>query len=273
MTRQLLADISAARGKPVQYSKISSLSLQNPTSDQPAPAPVPTEYPFNFILTSATIPSALARYLDEVHPKLLRLASPRLHALPKLLRTEYVGWTGGNKNADIERRIRQVWADDSVTRSKRLSKILIFCNKNTKIDYLSAHLEEKGIKTIALSRDSDQRKWGSNHHLDGFVKVKTPEGEVKEAPPLEAAESDPSKTPHVMITTSLLSRGIDFSPSVKHVFIVDEPRNMIDFLHRAGRTGRAGEGGKVVIFGRMQGRGSLKSKEIRGKVNLLSMVR
>ena len=46
-----------------------------------------------------------------------------------------------------------------------------------------------------------------------------------------------------MVTTSLLSRGLDFSPEVKHV---DEPRNMIDFLYRAGRSGRAGQSGKLI---------------------------
>jgi superfamily II DNA/RNA helicase len=59
--------------------------------------------------------------------------------------------------------------------------------------------------------------------------------------------------PLVLVTTSLLSRGLDFNSSVKHVFIVDEPKNMVDFLHRAGRTGRAGQAGKVVIFAHKRG--------------------
>jgi len=80
---------------------------------------------------------------------------------------------------------------------------------------------------------------------------------------------DPKKTPHVIITTSLLSRGLDFAPDIKHVFIVDEPRNMIDFLHRAGRSGRAGQKGRVVVFGKMTGRGSGLAKEVRKKVGAL----
>ncbi len=36
---------------------------------------------------------------------------------------------------------------------------------------------------------------------------------------------------------------------------------MVDFLHRAGRSGRAGESGKVVVFGKMKGRGSERWKE------------
>ncbi|KAG6861828.1 hypothetical protein C0995_011710 [Termitomyces sp. Mi166 len=277
-TRQLLADISAARGHPIPLTPPTSLS---PASNlATASTPMPFNYPFNFILTSATIPASLAAYLDTHHPQLMRLASPRLHHLPKTLRTEYVSWGGGNKFADIERRIRRVWAEDSSQfgtngNAQRLSKVLIFCNKSTKVEELGAYLDEQGIKSIALSSTSEHRKRGSNHHLDGFLHVRDKDPKNSAGDETEPASSevvvasDPKIEPHVLITTSLLSRGLDFSPSIQHVFIVDEPRNMIDFLHRAGRTGRAGERGKVVIFGKMKGRGSSSAKDVRKKVGSL----
>ena len=64
---------------------------------------------------------------------------------------------------------------------------------------------------------------------------------------------------HVLVATSLLSRGLDFLPEIKHVSTVNEPRNMVDFLHRAGRSGRVGQSGKVV---KMQGRES--SRDVLG---------
>ncbi|KAF8064087.1 P-loop containing nucleoside triphosphate hydrolase protein [Lyophyllum atratum] len=288
-TRQLLADISSARGHPVPLSPSPPPSSNATAAAASSAAPTPFEYPFNFILTSATIPSALATYLDTHHPKLMRLASPHLHHLPKTLQTEYVNWTGGNKLADIERRIRRVWAEDASMFGVKgsgdgkggLSKVLIFCNRSSKVDELGAYLEERGIKNIALSSTSDQRKRGSNHHLDGFLRVReTGAKDMEDGADIVSAEvvspasdssinSDPKSSPHVMITTSLLSRGLDFSPSIRHVFIVDEPRNMIDFLHRAGRAGRAGEKGKVVVFGKMKGRGSASAKDVRKRVGSL----
>jgi ATP-dependent RNA helicase MRH4 len=255
----------------------------------------PLDYPFHLVLTSATIPLALASYLDKHHPTLTRLASPNLHHLPKALQTEYVNWTGGNKFADIERRIRKVWAEDFSSTTAQpgvvspLSKVLVFCNKSTKVNDLGAHLQQKGIKNIALTSTSDQRKRGSNRHLEGFLREHNKGHEEKEnsehAPKpvrqipqpvgssptsvLPESRTDPKEEPHVMITTSLLSRGLDFSPSIRHVFIVDEPRNMIDFLHRAGRAGRAGQWGKVVVFGKMKGRGSAKAKDVRKRVGAL----
>ncbi|KAJ2915803.1 hypothetical protein MD484_g4596, partial [Candolleomyces efflorescens] len=275
VTRTLLADISAARGHPVSVGQLPTSSAEKLPENQDV------EYPFHLVLTSATIPSTLARYLDTYHPRLIRLASPRLHHLPKTLQTEYTSWTGGNKNADIEKRLRRVWADDAlavasaVTPVTSLSKILIFCNKSSKVEDLSLFLSEKGIKNVALTSASEERKRGSNKHLSGFLRplrnsqlpATTPSNNVTATNP--GVISDPSKDPHVMITTSLLSRGLDFDPSIKHVFIVDEPRNMIDFLHRAGRSGRAGQTGRVVIFGKGKGRGSNKAREVKQRVRAL----
>ncbi|KAG0705691.1 hypothetical protein DFH29DRAFT_799602, partial [Suillus ampliporus] len=175
-TRMLLADIAAARGQPVPQ----------------------ISYPFNFLLTSATIPTSLSTYLSNYHPSLTRLASPRLHHLPQTLRTEHTSWTGGNKNADIERRIRRVWDEDAVVHAKsatgpgpvKLSKVLVFCN--SKVEQLAAFLDGRGIKCVALTGGADARKRGSNHHLDGFLKTSGPT-------PSGPGLSDPAQTPHVLV--------------------------------------------------------------------------
>lgn len=181
------------------------------------------------------------------------------------MKTEYENWTGGNKDADVERRIRKVWAEDSISPGwdGRRSKILIFCNRGTKVQSLGVHLEGKGIPNVALTKDGGARNIGNNHHLDGFLRATNPK------PKPRSSSSGEDKEPHVMITTSMLSRGLDFSPDVRHVFIVDEPRNMIDFLHRAGRSARAGQPGKVVVFGKLKGRGSAKATEMKKKVGAL----
>lgn len=278
-TRTLLSDIALARGVPIPANIIADGS-------EVTPPITPVAYPFNLLLTTATIPSSLASYLDDYHPGITRLASPNLHHLPKSLRTEYLDWSGGNRNADIESRIRRVWAEDSL-RGKdgqlgTLSKVLIFCNKRSKVEDLAEFLEGRDIRAAALTGTARSRPRGNNHHLDGFLRVKA----RALAPPSSSSSDgdnqsraittqptgefkDPKKTPHVLITTSLLSRGLDFSPDIKHVFIVDEPRNMIDFLHRAGRSGRAGHKGKVVVFSKMEGRGSGLAKDVRKKVRAL----
>jgi ATP-dependent RNA helicase MRH4 len=181
------------------------------------------------------------------------------------MKTEYESWTGENKDAVVERRIRKVWAEDSIRPDfdGKLSKILIFCNKGSKVESLGDYLEGKGVRNLALTKNGEARNFGNNHHLDGFLRTNGSRPKSRSSP--QSAD----KEPHVMITTSMLSRGLDFSPDVQHVFIVDEPRNMVDFLHRAGRSARGGQVGKVVVFGKLKGRGSASAMEMKKKVGAL----
>ena len=234
-------------------------------------------YPFNLVFNSATIPASLATYLDKKHPNLKRLVSPNLHHLPSTLKTEYAQWSGGNRNADIESRIKRIWHVDTHQGEGRRSKVLVFCNKSTRVEELGRYLSENGMPNVALTSTAEVRHRGNNHHLDGFVRTAAkPSSESSEAAttadataavPADAeAKPEDQNDPHVLITTSLLSRGLDFSPEIKNVIMVDSPRNMIDFLHRAGRTARAGQRGTVVIFGKTKGRGSARDKEVKTKV-------
>lgn len=138
---------------------------------------------------------------------------------------------------------------------------------------LSEYLEQQDVKCLPMTSASQHRKMGSNRHLAEFMRKPSVIETVSSQKALKrlrrAARTRtgaPAGSPLVMVTTSLLSRGLDFSPEVKHVFIVDEPRNMVDFLHRAGRSGRAGHKGKVVVFGKLSGRGSERGREIRKRV-------
>eukprot|EP01087_Luapelamoeba_hula_P016047 TRINITY_DN4896_c0_g1_i1.p2 TRINITY_DN4896_c0_g1~~TRINITY_DN4896_c0_g1_i1.p2 ORF type:complete len:133 (+),score=24.94 TRINITY_DN4896_c0_g1_i1:1490-1888(+) len=48
-----------------------------------------------------------------------------------------------------------------------------------------------------------------------------------------------------MVATDLAARGLDFGKEVDHVILFDFPRNGGDYLHRIGRTARAGLPGTV----------------------------
>ena len=52
---------------------------------------------------------------------------------------------------------------------------------------------------------------------------------------------------HVLVATDLASRGIDI-PALPVVINYELPRSPKDFIHRIGRTGRAGIIGKAITF-------------------------
>lgn len=49
---------------------------------------------------------------------------------------------------------------------------------------------------------------------------------------------------NILVSTDVASRGLDFS-KIDHVIMFDFPSNLIDYIHRAGRTGRMGSKGSV----------------------------
>ncbi|CAD7951129.1 unnamed protein product [Amoebophrya sp. A25] len=61
--------------------------------------------------------------------------------------------------------------------------------------------------------------------------------------------NDPMKkpSPGLLIATNLASRGLDIS-DVNHVIMYDLPQTLADYLHRVGRTGRAGAEGRVTTI-------------------------
>jgi superfamily II DNA/RNA helicase len=51
---------------------------------------------------------------------------------------------------------------------------------------------------------------------------------------------------NILIGTDIAARGLDI-PEIDHVILFDFPMNSVDYIHRAGRCGRAGRKGKVIL--------------------------
>jgi ATP-dependent RNA helicase MRH4, mitochondrial len=192
-------------------------------------------------------------FINDDSMSVHRLLSPSLHRLPTKLKTRFVPWSGsGNKLADVVHEVKRVISADATDRalllegghveeSEQKAKILIFCNSPGRVKMLADTLTRKNVPCVAWTGEGDDRVRGSNGTLNQFLRK----------PGQTDADllAEKGTAPRVLVTTSLLSRGLDFTPAVKHVFLLDEPRDMLDFLHRAGRTGRAGRVGNVVVFG------------------------
>ncbi|CAJ0645662.1 5197_t:CDS:2, partial [Entrophospora sp. SA101] len=88
---------------------------------------------------------------------------------------------------------------------------------------LEAFLKSKGFPVIGLYGDIDDR----TTKLEAF--------------------KNQSLDAKVLVCTDIASRGLD-TTFVDHVILYDFPTNMIDFLHRIGRTARIGKRGKATYF-------------------------
>jgi superfamily II DNA/RNA helicase len=102
-------------------------------------------------------------------------------------------------------------------------QIIIFTATRADTDRLSTLLTEQGLSAVALSGELNQGQ--RNQIMDGFSK-----GQQK-----------------ILITTDLASRGLDLI-NVSHVINFDMPKHTEEFVHRIGRTGRAGSTGDSISF-------------------------
>src|SRR5690606_33827531 len=100
----------------------------------------------------------------------------------------------------------------------------IFVNSRRAAEHLCDSLGKNGIQAAALSGDVPQRKRLSL--MRDFQAGELP----------------------VLIATDVASRGLHV-PDVSHVFNYDLPQEAEDYVHRVGRTARAGASGDAISFG------------------------
>jgi len=102
-------------------------------------------------------------------------------------------------------------------------RVLVFANMRVTCDRLGRLLKQQGYSTGVLSGDVPQKK--REQLLKGFT-----EG-----------------TRRVLVATDVAARGLHI-PSVSHVFNYDLPQDPEDYVHRIGRTARAGASGHAISF-------------------------
>ncbi|GHG08264.1 DEAD/DEAH box helicase [Thalassotalea marina] len=132
------------------------------------------------------------------------------------------------EHKDISKRF--YLADDLVQKEALLEHIIehesfqqmiIFTATRSDTDRLAQALAAKGQSTLALSGELSQAK--RNQIMESFAK-----GQYK-----------------ILVTTDLASRGLDLN-QVSHVINFDLPKHCEEFVHRIGRTGRAGNKGDAI---------------------------
>src|SRR5690606_15379118 len=107
--------------------------------------------------------------------------------------------------------------------SELKNRSLIFCNMKRSVDHLARELARDGLNVRALHGDLDQRQ------RDRVVQE------------FRAGEID------AVIATNVAARGLDI-PEITHVVNYDVPQNLEEYVHRIGRTGRAGRDGKAITL-------------------------
>jgi superfamily II DNA/RNA helicase len=110
---------------------------------------------------------------------------------------------------------------EHLIRSRDLKQVLVFSNTKIGASRLARYLEQAGIKASAIHGDKTQQERIAA--LDAFKK-----GEID-----------------VLVATDVAARGLDIT-DLPCVINYDLPYNAEDYVHRIGRTGRAGATGDAL---------------------------
>ena len=100
---------------------------------------------------------------------------------------------------------------------------IIFCNRKRDVDIVARSLKRHGFSAAPIHGDLDQAQ-----RMKTLAEFKS--GELR-----------------LLVASDVAARGLDI-PAVSHVFNVDIPRHAEDYVHRIGRTGRAGLTGESITL-------------------------
>ncbi len=174
------------------------------------------------------------QYLYKDHQTLLFSATmpiPIKHLAQKILNNpKFIKITPENTtNEDISQRyyiINDAEREEAIVRlidSEMPSKAIIFTRMKKEADILAKRLIERGYKACAMHGDMEQRE--RHRSIKAFKDSKS----------------------NILVATDIAARGLDIS-GVSHVFNFHIPLNPESYVHRIGRTGRAGKKGVAITL-------------------------
>ncbi len=165
------------------------------------------------LLFSATMPPPIKKLADKFlsNPKYIEVARP---ATANVNIEQFLVNVTQMKKRDVLR---------DLLRTEKVSNAIIFCNRKTTVRELNNSLQRHGFRSGEIHGDIDQAS--RQKQLEAFKN-----GDI-----------------NLLVASDVAARGLDVK-GVSHVFNFDAPWHPDDYVHRIGRTGRAGAKGKAFTF-------------------------
>ncbi|MEI7835141.1 MAG: DEAD/DEAH box helicase [Planctomycetota bacterium] len=178
------------------------------------------------MLFSATISSTIQKMADQFcHDPVMVRVAPEAPAAITVDQTLYLV-----ERAHKRTLLVHLLTDPGITRA------LVFTRTKDGADRVGMHLLHEGIACRVIHADKPQT------HRETTIKA-FKAGKVR-----------------VLVASDLAARGLDID-DISHVFNFDMPQEAEVYIHRIGRTGRAGAAGKAISFCDMEERARLDDIE------------
>ena len=162
------------------------------------------------LLFSATVDSDI-EYLARKFMKNPKIVSVENYVDPSLLKQYYYKASNGNKFSLLVHLLR----------NDKTDLVMVFCNTRRNVDFLSRNLRKQGIDAHPMHGGLTQSR--RNKIIDMFR----------------------SKEVKILIASDVAARGLDIK-NISHVYNYDMPKTEDEYIHRIGRTARAGNEGQAI---------------------------
>lgn len=169
------------------------------------------ERPVQTCLFSATFPEEVLRTAHEFIPKpeMISLSQDHVHVVE--VEHAYYRVPGVDKDRTLVRLIEM----------ENPTSAIIFCNTKARVHYVNVVLQRYGYDADELSAD------------------------IAQAERERVLERVRRGTLRFLVATDVAARGLDI-PALSHVIQYEPPDDLEAYIHRAGRTGRAGASGTAI---------------------------
>lgn len=162
------------------------------------------------LLFSATLSSEISR-LSKKHMKNPELVSVKNQVDPSKLHQVYYDVQDNQKFSLLVHLLK----------NEKAGLVMVFCNTKRMTDFVTKHLQKNGVEANAIHGGLSQSK--RNSTLKKFHSAHCT----------------------VLVCTDVAARGLDI-PGVSHVYNYDIPLESENYVHRIGRTARAGKEGIAI---------------------------
>jgi superfamily II DNA/RNA helicase len=173
---------------------------------------------------SATMPPEITRLTQEFLHNPVRVEVSKQASTAETVTQGVFMFRPSKRDRETASREKRACLRALMTREgDKLRNAIIFCNRKTEVSVLHKSLVKYGYNAGALHGDLDQsvRTATLNGFRDGSIKL--------------------------LVASDVAARGLDI-PNVSHVFNFDVPIHAEDYVHRIGRTGRAGREGTALTI-------------------------
>ena len=171
---------------------------------------------------SATMAPEIERITNTFLSAPARVEVARQSSASATITQGVVMFKGSRKDREASEK-RQLLRALIDSEGEKCRNAIIFCNRKTDVDIVAKSLMKYGYDAAPIHGDLEQSQ--RMRTLDGFR----------------------DGTLRFLVASDVAARGLDI-PNVSHVFNFDVPSHAEDYVHRIGRTGRAGKLGTTIML-------------------------